>query len=617
MTDHDRNEQNDQPQDPLDEQEGQHQADGEPVGPPAPTREQKLEALADEVREREGRNRKDQLQHVKTQAAAVLCAWEQAQYGEWGPWCVRAGISQPQAWRYRTFGQTIRHEWFERLTEDLQWAEWQRVSGNAPPAEAAGAEVEQRREGQGQAREDGGPSEPRLSADTAPATNRVTSPPTSKVVPTKSTTTKAPPSKGEEARKKLADYTRKKVRDLGDERARYNDGPGRLEFEAFWDRIGGDWLPSALMPAQDEYNSDLKKLRNDAPQADRHAVAARYRVNLIRKIFDANVSLRPKTLTDAQRRLVARELDVSSPGQNPSAETLKAELAKAVEPLTCEPEKIAYVANLLSQPTTGQHTPAPLPAGTTAGDEAVSSPFRKARRKKGGAEPTPLENAADEAREALMKTIAKLLNKQPDEVVVAAQKFGMSRWEEWGERMDDAIVRNFAAAGAFVVSPYLDRAAHLERLHGERKEAAASAASAAREQTREQQRHEKDDVDRDYRRLVLQRIGDELAKLKEVPSVAEDSLQFVLDQLGVKEYATVAHEGLSDADIEALRQDLGPVVDRHLEQLVRLFGRRAAAEARAAEPTPTDGEEPQAPLPAPAPERTPSAEEGEERREAV
>jgi hypothetical protein len=94
-----------------------------------------LDTLADRVRNREKRNRTDQLAHVKKQAADTYAARLQAKRGKWGPWCEKAGLSQQQAWKYAAFGEITLKEWFRSLSEDEQWAEWQKTSGNAPARE--------------------------------------------------------------------------------------------------------------------------------------------------------------------------------------------------------------------------------------------------------------------------------------------------------------------------------------------------------------------------------------------------------------------------------------------------------------------------------------------------
>jgi hypothetical protein len=91
-----------------------------------------LDALAQRVRNRERKSRKDQLAHAKAQAVDVLAARQQAKRGEWGPWCARADLSFTQAWRYAEFGKVCVTKSFQALSEDGQWAVWQRISGNGP-----------------------------------------------------------------------------------------------------------------------------------------------------------------------------------------------------------------------------------------------------------------------------------------------------------------------------------------------------------------------------------------------------------------------------------------------------------------------------------------------------
>src|SRR5262245_38354853 len=90
-----------------------------------------LEALAKRVREREKKSRSSQLEHAKRQAADVLAARGQAKRGQWKPWCEKAGLSEERALQFSRFGKTIVTTVFQALSEDEQWEEWQRISGNA------------------------------------------------------------------------------------------------------------------------------------------------------------------------------------------------------------------------------------------------------------------------------------------------------------------------------------------------------------------------------------------------------------------------------------------------------------------------------------------------------
>jgi len=103
------------------------------VSPPAIVRAdaEGLAVLATRVREREARNRTDQLEHVKKQAADVWAARPQAERGEWGAWCEKAGISLWAAGCYQRFAKLLVNQQFLSLTPDQQWAEWQRICGNA------------------------------------------------------------------------------------------------------------------------------------------------------------------------------------------------------------------------------------------------------------------------------------------------------------------------------------------------------------------------------------------------------------------------------------------------------------------------------------------------------
>ncbi len=92
-----------------------------------------LAALARRVSEREKKNRKGQLDHVKKQAADVLAARQQSPRGTWGPWCQEAGLSQPMAWMYAEMGKSLAANGFSDLPEDEQWAKWKRISGHAAP----------------------------------------------------------------------------------------------------------------------------------------------------------------------------------------------------------------------------------------------------------------------------------------------------------------------------------------------------------------------------------------------------------------------------------------------------------------------------------------------------
>ncbi len=90
-----------------------------------------LTTLATRVRDREKRSRKDQLDHAKKQAtdvcaARLLCK----KRGTWGPWCKEAELSEARGRQYCQFGKAIVTIGFSDLSEDDQWAEWQRISGN-------------------------------------------------------------------------------------------------------------------------------------------------------------------------------------------------------------------------------------------------------------------------------------------------------------------------------------------------------------------------------------------------------------------------------------------------------------------------------------------------------
>src|SRR5262249_55155952 len=60
----------------------------------------------------------------------------------WGPWCIKAGLSLSHAWRYVELGKLCVTQSFQALSEDEQWAEWQRISSNAPRDEPEGDEPE-------------------------------------------------------------------------------------------------------------------------------------------------------------------------------------------------------------------------------------------------------------------------------------------------------------------------------------------------------------------------------------------------------------------------------------------------------------------------------------------
>jgi hypothetical protein len=91
-----------------------------------------LAELARRVGDREKRNRRGQLDHVKQQAADVYAARQQAKRGQWGPWCEAAALIQSQAWRYAEFGKVCVTHGFSSLPDDEQWAAWQKIQGNTP-----------------------------------------------------------------------------------------------------------------------------------------------------------------------------------------------------------------------------------------------------------------------------------------------------------------------------------------------------------------------------------------------------------------------------------------------------------------------------------------------------
>jgi hypothetical protein len=101
---------------------------GDPPGIVRPAED--LDALARRVKEREKKSRKNQLAHAKAQAADVRAARKLARHGQWGPWCERAGLSNKGAWNYVEFGKLVVTTYFQALSEDAQWEEWQRIQGN-------------------------------------------------------------------------------------------------------------------------------------------------------------------------------------------------------------------------------------------------------------------------------------------------------------------------------------------------------------------------------------------------------------------------------------------------------------------------------------------------------
>lgn len=73
------------------------------------------------------------LAHAKAQAADILAARLEAKRrgrGHWGPWLEKAGLEERQARRYVEFGKAVVTSGFSTLSEDEQWAAWQRIQGN-------------------------------------------------------------------------------------------------------------------------------------------------------------------------------------------------------------------------------------------------------------------------------------------------------------------------------------------------------------------------------------------------------------------------------------------------------------------------------------------------------
>jgi hypothetical protein len=84
------------------------------------------------INAREKKSHKDQLAHVKAQGRDLELANSKCKHGEWEKRIKEeGGMSPVQAWRYRTAYKSFVTK---DLTEDQQWEEWQRISGNTPPA---------------------------------------------------------------------------------------------------------------------------------------------------------------------------------------------------------------------------------------------------------------------------------------------------------------------------------------------------------------------------------------------------------------------------------------------------------------------------------------------------
>jgi hypothetical protein len=98
-----------------------------------------LATLARRVRDRERKNRTDQLEHVKRQAADVRAARLQCEKrGQWKSWCKKADLSPIRGRQFNQLGKLIVTIAFQGMTEDEQWAEWQRIQGNTSNTQANG-----------------------------------------------------------------------------------------------------------------------------------------------------------------------------------------------------------------------------------------------------------------------------------------------------------------------------------------------------------------------------------------------------------------------------------------------------------------------------------------------
>jgi hypothetical protein len=91
-----------------------------------------LDVLAKLVARDLKKDRSDQLAVAKRVAERVARARVQAKHGEWGAWCEKATLSQQRAWQFNEFWKSLVTSDFKSKSEEEQWNEWQRISGNKP-----------------------------------------------------------------------------------------------------------------------------------------------------------------------------------------------------------------------------------------------------------------------------------------------------------------------------------------------------------------------------------------------------------------------------------------------------------------------------------------------------
>src|SRR5262249_41651475 len=89
-----------------------------------------LATIAKRIKDRERKSHQDQLAHVRAQGHDLISAKAKCKHGEGKKWVEEeAGLSVRQAQKYM---DAIKSAFKAHLTEEQQWDEWQRVSGNKP-----------------------------------------------------------------------------------------------------------------------------------------------------------------------------------------------------------------------------------------------------------------------------------------------------------------------------------------------------------------------------------------------------------------------------------------------------------------------------------------------------
>jgi hypothetical protein len=107
---------------------------------PIVKRAEDLESLARRINAREKKSRKDTLQHARQQGEDLLAAKAKCEPRKWQQWREEniTAFGKMQATRYMRFAKSN----VTLLSEDQQWDEWQRISGNAQAEEDEQGEEE-------------------------------------------------------------------------------------------------------------------------------------------------------------------------------------------------------------------------------------------------------------------------------------------------------------------------------------------------------------------------------------------------------------------------------------------------------------------------------------------